>query len=103
MIAWETVLAVAGGIVLLGNAGAAINRWLSPALQVKRDVEETHQRVDELEEHGRNDFVAIKELQQMNKLQCQAMLCMINHMIDGNGVANMKKTREEIQELLIKM
>lgn len=97
---WETILAVAGGIVLLGNAGAMIYKWIRPALKVKETVEE-------LDRRSRKDYEAIKELEQTiliiektNKIYLRTVLNVMNHMIDGNGVEEMKKTRSEIENLL---
>ena len=97
---WETILAIAGGVVLLGNAGAMIYKWIRPALKVKEDVAE-------LEKRTKNDYEAIKSLEQTilkvektNKMYLRTVLNVMNHMIDGNGVEEMKKTRSEIEDLL---
>lgn len=103
METWSMIAGVLGGIVLLGNVGVVIGKWLAPALNVKKTQEETLKRVEDLEEHEAKDLERLLHLQEMSKLQCQSMICLINHMIDGNGIENMKQTRDEIQTLLIKM
>ncbi len=97
---WELIAAIAGGIVLLGNAGAMIYKWIRPALKVKETVEE-------LDRRSKNDFEAIQRLEkaieqneQVNRLHLVVMLNMLNHMIDGNGVDDMKETRKDIENLL---
>ena len=97
---WETILAIAGGVVLLGYSGAMIYKWIRPALKVKEDVAE-------LEKRTKNDYEAIKSLEQTilkvektNKMYLRTVLNVMNHMIDGNGVEEMKKTRSEIEDLL---
>ena len=100
---WEQILAIAGAIVLISNAGAAIYRWIRPALKMKDKIETLESDVESLKKYTRNDSDVISHLKEMNKLQCQGMLCMINHMIDGNGREDMKQTRNQIQELIAKM
>ena len=97
---WGYIAGIAGGIVLLGNAGAAIYKWIAPALKIKKKVED-------LEQRSVNDFEAIKKLEKaveqnerVNRMHLMVMLNMLNHMIDGNGVEAMKKTRADIEELL---
>lgn len=90
------MLAIAGGIVLIGNAAALIYKWLRPAYQLT-------QRVKALEEHDRKDYEMIESLRDLSKAQCSALLSIINHMIDGNNKEDMKKTREQIAEILISM
>lgn len=89
----QTLLALGGGIVLLGNVGSVLHKAFHPAAQVKRDVEE-------LKEHDRKDYEAIRRLTEMNRAQCGLLLSMINHMIDGNGIEKMKETRDDIQKML---
>ncbi len=57
-------------------------------------------RVDELEQHDKQDFKRIQSLQQLNQAQCKMLLVMIDHMIDGNHVEKMKETREHIIEMI---
>ena len=89
----ETLLAVGGAIVLAGNVGAVLFKWVRPAVRIKQDV-------DVLKEHVRNDYEALQHLNKMNRAQCNLLLCIINHMIDGNGIDEMKRTRKQITDIL---
>lgn len=100
---WELIAGILGGIVLAGNAGAMVFKWIRPALDTKQKVEVLEAEIEEIKRHEKQDLEAIRQLQTMNKLQCQAMLCMINHQIDGNGVVKMQETRDAIQDLLVKL
>lgn len=97
---WELILAVAGGIVLIANAGSAILKAVSPAIKAKEELEELDRRT-------RNDYDAINELkdailrnEEVNRLQIVVMLDILNHLIDGNDVEEMKETRRQLQKLL---
>lgn len=102
MITWDaqTIMAVLGGIVLLGNAGAVIYKWIAPALQIKKKVEELDRRTI-------NDYEMIQKLEktveqseQVSRIHLVVLLNTINHMIDGNGVDELKETRKDIEEIL---
>ena len=99
-MSWELITGIAGAVVLIGNAGAIIYKWIRPAIMVK-------QKVEELDRRTVNDFEALKEMRaaiersdQVNQLHLNVMLKMLNHMIDGNGKEDMKKTRDDIQNML---
>lgn len=48
-----------------------------------------------------NDNRRLKEVEHSNQMILRSLLVIINHEITGNGIENMKKTRDEIQEFLI--
>ena len=58
----EQILAVCGGISIIGGAGAVIYKIIYPALQFS-------QRVEQLEEHSENDYQRLKGLEEMQKQQ----------------------------------
>lgn len=97
----DTVLAIGGAIVLAGNVGAVIFKVIKPSLDIRK-------RVDELERRDQLDFERLQkleenlqELQELTKANCKMQLVMIDHMIDGNNVEKMKKTRDDIIEMIV--
>lgn len=46
---------------------------------------------------------AMEQNNNMNTMQLRCMTDIVNHMIDGNHVENMKSTRDDILNLLSKM
>ena len=90
----EQILAVCGGISIIGGAGAVIYKIIYPALQFS-------QRVEQLEEHSENDYQRLKGLEEMQKQQSKCLAAMLNHQITGNGIENMKKIRDEVLERII--
>ena len=90
---WETVLAIGGAIVLAGNVGAVIYKVIKPSFDIRKDIHD-------LKQHDKKDFEQIQMLQDMSRAQCKMLLVIIDHMIDGNHVDKMKKTREEIIDLI---
>ena len=89
----ETILAIGGAIVLAGNVGAVIFKIIKPSIEIRT-------RVDELERHDKLDYQSIHGLQELNRMQCKMLLVMIDHMIDGNHVENMQKTRDHIIDMM---
>ena len=89
----ETILAIGGAIVLIGNVGAVIYKIIKPSIDIRT-------RVNDLERHDKLDYQNIQSLQELNKAQCKMLLVIIDHMIDGNHVDKMKETREHIIDLM---
>lgn len=87
------ILAIGGAIVLAGNVGAVIFKILKPSIDIRK-------RVEELERHNEADYIRIQKLEELSKAQCKMLLVMIDHMIDGNNVEKMKKTRDQIIEIM---
>lgn len=97
---WELIMAVLGGIVLLGNVGKVIYSWIAPALRVKKKVED-------LEAHTKKDYetlqkieTSIETIEKNLRLNMVSQVSILNHMIDSNNIEQMKKTRDQIQERL---
>ena len=88
------VISICGIIGGLGTAGAVIWRVIKPALQLK-------DRVNDIERKLGNDFAMLNELAQLNHTQSLALVAMINHMIDGNSIDALKKTRDQMQRDLL--
>lgn len=90
---WEAILAIAGGVVLLGNFGKTLAGWLAPAKRLS----------DTVAEHERKLQADNKRLDQQdadNQMMLKCLFVLINHDIDGNGIDKLKSTREELQEYI---
>ena len=103
MFSWTTIAGILGGIVLIGNAGNMISKWIKPAFVMRGSVEEHEDEIKTLKKHEENDFETLNHITEVNKAMCESMLCMMNHMIDGNHVEQMKETRNKLQDLLTKI
>ena len=89
------VIGICTLVVLVGNTVKTFNDWLKP----RKTLEE---RVDALEEYGKNDNERIKELEKSNKLQLKSMSLILDHYINPqNGIDKMQEMRHEINEFLI--
>lgn len=82
------IVGVIGGITAIG----AFIAWVIKPFQ-RLDKLET--RVDDLEE-------ARKERKETDQYMMSALNALVNHMIDGNGISELKKVRDEYQQQIIK-
>nr|DAW50871.1 MAG TPA: hypothetical protein [Caudoviricetes sp.] len=48
-----------------------------------------------------NDNKRLKEYEESNRMILQCLLVIINHEITGNGIENLKRARDDLQEYLI--
>lgn len=97
---WQMLMAIGGGIVLLGNAASVVWKIISPGMRLKDTVGKNKEAIDRLQRHEQNDFESLEEIRSMCRTQCVVMIQMLNHMIDGNHVEKMKETRKKLQDLL---
>ncbi|MBC8568261.1 hypothetical protein H8692_05715 [Mogibacterium sp. NSJ-24] len=97
---WQMLMAIGGGIVLLGNVASVVKNIVSPGFRLKDMVDRNREAIDRLKRHEQNDFQALEEIRNMNRTQCVVMIQMLNHLIDGNHVEKMKETRKKLQDLL---
>lgn len=81
------ILAVCGGISVIGGAIAIIVGWLKPALKLS-------DRVNKLEENGKKDYKRYQKLEETQALLCQGMIALIDNQITGNNIEGLKKTKE---------
>lgn len=97
------IAGILGGIVLIGNACNVISKFVRPALNNQHMTEDNARRIADIETHLNKDCDTIQKLEDSNKLLVRCMLVMMNHMIDGNHIEDMKHTRDEIQDLFLKI
>ena len=89
------VISICGIIGGLGTAGAVIWKVIRPALHLVG-------RVDKMERKLQSDYNAIQTITTLNHSQNLALIAMINHMINGNSIEALKRTRDQMQRDLLK-
>ena len=90
----QLFLSICGGISIVGGAGAVVFKIIKPAFRINK-------RVEILEEHDQKDYGRLVELTEMQRQQSKCLAALLNHLITGNGVDNMKKIRDELLESII--
>lgn len=100
---WAVIAGVLGGIVLIGNAVNVISKLIKPALANQKMTEENAKRIAELEERSNLYLEEIRRLSEMNKLLVSSEIVILDHMIDGNHVEDMKNTRDYLIKTLSKL
>lgn len=98
---WGWVATVLGAIVLIAQGVKAIKELISPAVTLREKVdtiakqsEQDAKRFTDLENKINNQEVTMQALM-------SAMLALVNHSIDGNGIEGLKNARSELLEHLI--
>jgi hypothetical protein len=90
----QAILAICGGISIIGGAGAVLYKIIRPAVVVTK-------RIDVLEEKSKQDYESLKDLTEANKAICSALLALLDHQIYGNHVEELEKAKEKIRSYLI--
>lgn len=69
--------------------------------EIKKPNDDLKEKVERHERLLESDNLRLKEMEQSNKMILQSLLVLINHDITGNGIQQLKDTRDDIQEYLI--
>ena len=93
-ITWQTILAFCGGVAVIGGALKLVWSAFSPQREVKKRLDKHDTILD-------RDNKRLQSIEDGQKVQCKALMCMMQHMIDGNDIANLKDVRNEINTYLI--
>jgi len=102
-ITWELIAGVGGGIVLLFTAGEKIYHLFKPAANWKKKVDSMQAEINELRSFTDRDYAALKHIDEILKGIGKGQITMMNHMIDGNHVEAMKRTRDDLLDLTNKI
>lgn len=89
----NTLLAICGGISIIGGAAAVIWKWVRPAVKMK-------DRVEKLEQNVEKDYRNIEEIKKMQASMCQALVSIMDHQIYGDHVEDMEKTKKDLIKLI---
>lgn len=95
VITSEQILWLCGAIA---SVYAVYKIYKTEILKPKDDMKEM---ISDHEEKLKNDDERLKEIELTNKLILQSLLVIINHDITGNGIDQLKKARNDIQQYLI--
>lgn len=93
-----TILAVVGGLLVLMNFVDKIASWVKPSKDKDKSID---QRLAEHERMLTADKKRIDGIENGTNILIKANLALINHEITGNGIENLKKTRDSLQDYLI--
>ena len=85
----QTILAICGGITVIGGAITVVKKWIAPAVKLNN-------RVEVLERHDKRDFEAMQEIKERDSLIMETLVTMLNSQISGNNVEQLKKTRDKL-------
>ena len=93
-ITWDKLLAVFGGISIIGGGMLMIKHWISPALKYSH-------RLTAIEKERKQDRDSIQDIQQCNQLLCKGMLALMESQLTGNNHEKLKVVKDQMQEYLI--
>ena len=101
MQVWQWMVTAAGGIVAVAGAASAIKRWLQPLLQMRRELNDLQARSKQCEERFEKLSRHQGEAREANQAVYKALNSIMNHMIDGNGIASLKSARDDLSRFII--
>ena len=94
----QVLLAIAAGIVTIGGAATVFEHYSEKATskrdQIAEQVEKHEQRLD-------RDHKRLSELETSDRLIMRGVMQLMSHEIDGNHTAQLKETRDDMEQYLI--
>lgn len=93
------ILAVIGALLVIMNFVDKIKAWIKPGAEKEASVSE---RLRIHDERLSKDAKKISALEDDTSMILQTMLALIDHEITGNSVENLKHTKEDLTNYLIK-
>lgn len=103
---WTVVQIICTVIITLGGAGAIVISLIKWLRKPDNTRDETLQRHEQLLDNDNRRLKALEEgqleMQEANKVLMKSMLALMSHAIDGNHMDELKKTRDDLQEYLIR-
>ena len=89
----NTLLAICGGISIIGGAAAVIWKFLLPAVHMK-------DRVEKLEQNVEKDYRNIEEIKKMQASMSRILIDIMDHQIYGNHTEKMEQDKRELLSLI---
>ncbi|MGE4354518.1 MAG: hypothetical protein AB7D36_10605 [Oscillospiraceae bacterium] len=97
-----TILAVCGGISVIGGAIAVMAKFIAPVLRLHKEVSEHSKQIQAIETNLEEDHQLLEASEKADRLICRALVDITGHMIHGDHVEEMKETQKEILDFLSK-
>lgn len=98
---WTKIFTVCGYISVVGAAIAVIAKWIKPAINYSR-------RLEEVERHDKKDIERFDEIEKRLKVydsasqaQFKAIVALMDHGISGNSIDKLKDARDELTKYII--
>ena len=99
-ITWAGIAAVCGGIILLWNVGEKVYKIIKPAADWKKRVDDQQKELQEVRSFTDRDYKALEDIQEILKGVVASQIAIMDHMIEGNHTEAMKKTRNDMMDLM---
>lgn len=97
------ILAVCGGVTVIGGAWAYIRKWIAESKGQKNSeviAEHTEQLKSIDERLQKLEKANVNQDRYVNAM-CATMLALLDHSITGDSIDKLKKARDEMQEFII--
>ena len=103
---WNITQLLCTAVITMGGAGAIIIGIIKWAHKPTDTRDETMKRHDELFDNDNKRLIELeewkKESDEAQKVILKSLLAMMSHEIDGNHLDDLKKSRDDLQEYLIR-
>lgn len=100
-ITWQTLLALASALVTLSTAFGVLKKFSKPRKKLELRIKACEDHMQKLDHYLENDYKKLSTAASVHKTVLEVLVLILDHMIDGNNVEKMKKTREMLQSRIM--
>lgn len=96
----QTILAICGGISVIGGAAAVLSgaykKYKKPTSDLEKRIEVIETDIKDIKQKLNNDYESISNNRNDMNLLMRSLFCLIENKITGNNIEGLKKTRDEL-------
>ncbi len=88
-------------IATIGAAVTALKFWLTPLFKMKKEIDESRNKLSLLEGRVDKDYKARLRNENLQKAQAKALIALLNNCIAEESAESMKTVRDQLQYSLL--
>ena len=104
-INWQTIVTLASSIVTRAAAFGVLKKFGAPRRKLEKRIGALEQsletRMSKVEQYLENDYKKLATAATVHRTVLEVLVLILDHMIDGNNIDKMKKTREMLQSRIL--
>lgn len=104
-VTWQNLLTLGNLLVTLGAVIGVIKKFGEPRRKIENRIanieKNMESRMSKVEQYLENDYKKLATAASVHKTVLEVLVLILDHMIDGNNIDKMKKTREMLQSRIL--
>lgn len=104
-VTWQTILTLGNLILTLSAVIGVIKKFGNPKRKMESRISAVEKNIEarmrKVEQYLENDYKKLATAATVHKTVLEVLVLILDHMIDGNNIDKMKRTREMLQSRIL--